>query len=70
MALSTSTLSAAIKAGLLANSQSQAVDNAALQALCDEVAAAVVNHITANAQVLPGTFSNSGGAVVGIGLIT
>jgi hypothetical protein len=51
MALNATTLSAAIKAGLLANGDAQAVDNAALTALCDEVASAVVAHITASAVV-------------------
>jgi hypothetical protein len=51
MALNATTLSAAIKAGLLANGDAQAVDNAALTALCDEVASAVVAHITAQAVV-------------------
>ena len=51
MALSAPTLSAAIKAGLLANPDAAAVDNAALTALCDEIAAAVVAHIQAAAVV-------------------
>lgn len=51
MALNATTLSAAIKAGLLANGDAQAVDNAALTALCDEVATAVVAHVIANAVV-------------------
>jgi hypothetical protein len=51
MALSAPTLSGLIKAGLLGNGDSAAVDNDALQALCDEVAAAVVTHIVAAAVV-------------------
>jgi len=51
MALSPSVLSAAIKAGLLGNGDSAAVDNDALTALCDEIAAAVVTHITSSAVV-------------------
>jgi len=46
MALSAPVLSAAMKAGLLANANAAAVDNAALTALCDEIAAAVVAHVT------------------------
>jgi hypothetical protein len=51
VALSASVLSSAIRAGLLGNPDSQAVDNDALTALCDEIAGAVVAHVTANAVV-------------------
>lgn len=51
MALSASVLSAAIRAGLLGNGDSQAVDGAQLTALCDEIAGAVVAHIVAAAVV-------------------
>ncbi|MCL2777715.1 MAG: hypothetical protein FWD73_06895 [Polyangiaceae bacterium] len=46
MALAAPILSAAIRLGLLSNPSSSAVDNAALTALCDEIAKAVVAHIT------------------------
>ena len=56
MALSASVLSAAIKAQRLAgNPGAQIVNNAALTADCDAIAAAVVAHITAAAVlVVPG----------------
>lgn len=63
MPLSAPVLSLAIKQGLLAAPATQAQDNAALTALCDAIAQAVVMHITTNAVVtvagptgpLPGT---------------
>lgn len=67
---SASTLSAALRAALLANSDTQAQDNDALTAVCDEIASVLLAHIVANAAVLPGTMANSGGPVVGIGLVT
>lgn len=72
MALSASRLSAAIRAGLLANSNSHAVNNAQLTALCDEIAAAVLAEITANAVVIPTLLvaPPSGGPVTGTGSIT
>jgi hypothetical protein len=72
MALSESTLSAAIKANLLAAPAAGAVDNAALTALCDAVAAAVVDHITAAAVVLPTLLvaPSGGGPVTGTGEVT
>ncbi len=49
-------LSAALRAGLLGNADSLAVDNAALTALCDVIAAQVLAHIVANAVlVVPAT---------------
>jgi len=53
MALNATTLGAAIKAALLAEPSSGAVDNAALTATCNAIASAVVSHITAAAIVLP-----------------
>ncbi len=47
MALSAPVLSAAMRAGLLAAPASGATDNAALTAMCDAIATAVVAHITA-----------------------
>lgn len=70
MALSSTVLSAAMRAAMLADPDVGAVDGPALTALCDAIAETVVAHITANAVVLPGTFSNSGGPVVGAGVIT
>lgn len=55
MALSATVLSAAIKSNLLGNANAGAVNNAALQALCDEIAAAVVDHIKTAAVVSPTT---------------
>lgn len=49
--MSASVLSSAIRAGLLGNPDSQAVDNDALTALCDVIAGEVVAHIVANAIV-------------------
>lgn len=48
---SASTLSAALRAALLANSDTQAQDNDALTAVCDEIASVVLAHIVANAVV-------------------
>lgn len=72
MALSASGLSAALKAKLLANGATLAQDSSALQALCDEIAAAVVEHVTANAVVIPTLLvaPSGGGPVTGTGSIT
>ncbi len=64
MPLNPTTLSASLKTLLLANTDSKAIDNAALKALCDCIAEAVVTHITTQAVVV-GT-SVSGGAVTGV----
>jgi hypothetical protein len=53
---SNAVLSAALRAGLLGNGDSLAVDNAALTALCDVIAEQVLAHIVANAVlVVPAT---------------
>lgn len=72
MPLSSSRLSLAIKTGMLANPNSYAVDNPALTAMCDEIAAAVVAEIVANALVLPTLLvaPPSGGPVTGTGIVT
>lgn len=70
MALNATTLSAAMRAAMLADPDIGAIDGDALTALCDAIASTVVAHVTANAVVLPGTFSNSGGPVVGAGIVT
>jgi len=71
MTLSASTLSAAIRSGLLANPDSGAQDTDALTALCDEIGAAVVAHITAAGVVLPTALvaPTGGGPVTGTGTI-
>jgi hypothetical protein len=71
MALSASVLSAAIKANLLANEDSQVVDNDALQAMCDEIGAAVVAHVTGAGVVMPTALvaPAGGGPVTGTGTI-
>lgn len=72
MPLDATRLSAALRAALLANPDTQAVDNDSLTAVCDVIASTVLAEITANGQVLPGTFatSPSGGPVLGIAIIT
>jgi len=70
--LSSSTLSSALRSALLANGDSNAVDNAQLTALCDEIASAVVTHIKNNAVVNPTLLvaPSGGGPVTGTGTIT
>jgi len=74
MALSQSALAADIKANLLADEASQAQDNAALEALCQAIAKAVVERIVADAVVLPTALlappGTAGGPVTGTGSIT
>jgi len=64
MALSAPTLSAAIKANLLADSNSQALNNAALTALCDAIAAAVVTALTTNGVVITTCPAGAGTGVI------
>lgn len=70
MALSAPVLSAAIRAKLVARSWAE--DNAALTAFCDDIADAVVTHITTTAVVLPLLLvaPPGGGPVVGTGTVT
>jgi hypothetical protein len=72
LAGSASTLSASLKAALLAG-PTGAVDNEALDAFCDALSNVVIGHIVANAIVspvgLPAPMSNTGGPVVGTGVI-
>jgi len=72
MALNASTLSAAMRAALLANPNTQALNNAALTAVCDAIASTVVSHITAAGIVLPLLMvaPPGGGPVTGTGVIT
>ena len=72
MPLSASVLSGLIKANLLGNAAAQAQDNPALQALCDEIAEAVVTHITTSAVVVPTALvaPSGGGPVTGTGTVT
>lgn len=60
MALSTSVLSAAIKAECLARPETGMVASDALDALCDAIATAVVEHIVA-AAVVTGTCTGTAG---------
>lgn len=70
---SSSTLSTTLRAALLANPATGAVDNAALTEFCNTIASVVVAHIVNNATViptgLPTPMSNAGGPVVGTGMI-
>lgn len=59
-----------MRAALLAEPAIGAVDGTALTKMCDALASTVVSHITSAAIVLPGTMANSGGPVVGAGLVT
>lgn len=77
MALSKTSIASRIKANLLADADSHAVDNAALDALCSSIASAIVDEILANAVVTLGTAvaagAMSGGPgvpVTGTGTIT
>lgn len=72
MALSASVLAPLIRAELLARPASMATDNAALTAMCEAIAAAVVTHIT-TAAVVPalGLISAAPGSpVTGAAVIT
>lgn len=70
MALNANTLSGLIKAGLLSGGTG-AVDNAALEAMCQAIAAAVVSHITAAGVVtVNGVAPPGGGPVVSVGGVT
>lgn len=71
--MNASALSAAIRAGVLAQPAIQAIDGAALTALCDVIASAVVTHITATAVVTipPGVpVATAGTAVAQTGATT
>jgi hypothetical protein len=72
MPLSPTRLSAAIRARLLANADTAAQDNDALTAMCDEIAGAVIDEITANAVVLPQLLvaPSGGGPVTGTGTVS
>jgi len=61
---SAAALSAALRAGLLANDDAGAIDNDALQALCDEVGAAVVGEVAAS-PLLWEAYDSTGGVNVG-----
>jgi hypothetical protein len=72
VALSASVLSAAIRAGILAEPSIGGIDGTALTKLCDAIASAVVTHITGAAVVLPALLvaPPGGGPVTGTGVIT
>jgi hypothetical protein len=70
MALSASTLKTALKAALISTAGAQ--DNATTEALAEAIATAVVDHITANASVLPTALiaPAGGGPVTGTGTVS
>jgi hypothetical protein len=72
MALSATVLSAAMRAKLLAAPDVSAVDDEGLTAMCDALAEAVVEHVTAAAVVLPVLLvaPPGGGPVTGTGSVT
>ena len=72
MALNAATLAAAIKANLLAAPETCATDNAALTAMCNAIATAVVTHITGSATLVgTATGAMSGGpGVPVVGTVT
>jgi hypothetical protein len=72
MALSASTLSALMRAKLLAAPDTNATDGEALTAMCDALAEAVVEHVTAAAVVVPTLLVAplGGGPVTGTGSVT
>lgn len=66
-------LSSSVLKGLIVSElqgQFDIVDASQLDKFAQAVADAIVTHITTSAVVLPGTFSNAGGPVVGTGLVT
>lgn len=71
MSLSASGLSSAIKTNLTARNWFNG-SAAAAQQFCDDLAGAIVAHITANAVVVPTALvaPNGGGPVTGTGTIT
>lgn len=73
MALSSSRLSTALHAAFV-GSFGAATDDTKLQAFCDDAATAIIaeftGHATVTTVVLPGSFTNSGGAVTGAGSCT
>lgn len=68
--LNAATLSTSLRAKVAL--RSWAVDDVALTELCDDIAAAVVEHITSSAVVLPGLLvaPSGGGPVTGTGTVT
>lgn len=69
MALSASRLSAAIRAAMLADESIGATDGPALTAFCSAIAEAVVEEVTDNAAVQPGTFAVGVDPVTGSGTV-
>lgn len=45
-------------------------DQERLECFCNALSKAIIDHVKAAAEVQPGSFSNSGGAVTGVGTIT
>lgn len=67
MPMSPAGLSATIKAGLIANPNCNTVDDSQLQAFCDEIATAVINHIIANATITVSVTAVTG-VTTGVGI--
>lgn len=68
MALNPSTLATAIRAGFLARPETGAKDNAALTAMCEVIAQAVVAHVTSSAVVV-GTATGAMGGGPGVPVV-
>jgi hypothetical protein len=68
---SSSALSAALRTALLADPDTQALDDVALTAMCDAIASTVLAHLVANAVVLPALLvaPPGGGPVTGTGVL-
>ena len=47
-----------------------APDNEEMANFCEAIAEAVIEHVTANAEIGPGTFAAGGDAVTGAGVIS
>lgn len=72
MPLDATRLAQALKAGLLSNPATAAQDNAALSAMCQAIAVAVVTEIKLNAVVVATAMASSpgGGPITGVGIVT
>jgi hypothetical protein len=72
MPLSSTRLATALRAAFVANPTTQAIDNAALTAVCNVIATTVIAEIVANATVLPLLMTSppGGGPVAGTGTVT
>lgn len=70
--LNATRLSTALRAAFVANPTTQALDNAALTAVCNVIASAIIAEIVANAVVVPLLMTSppGGGPVAGTGTVT